>query len=195
VFQLATIGLVRHGITNWNLEGRLQGSVDIPLNSTGRQQAELLGERLAKELQWDLLLTSDLSRAAETAGIISNKLQLPVATESSRIREISCGLLEGTSEKDRINNWGPNWHEMDLGMEPRVAVGRRGAEFIEEIAAEHTGKRILIVSHGTLIAQSLKQLIPDYQWERSVKNTSITILEHSGNGWSCPLYACTKHLV
>ena len=192
---MATIGLIRHGITNWNLEGRLQGSVDIPLNSTGRQQAELLGVRLAQEQQWDLLMTSDLSRAAETAGIISSKLGLPVAQESSRIREISCGLLEGTNEADRLNKWGPNWQELDLGMEPRASVGRRGAEFIEELAVEYTGKRILIVSHGTLIAQSLKQLIPDHPWERSVKNTSITIVEYNELAWSCPLYACTKHLV
>lgn len=64
---MTTVGLIRHGITEWNLLGKAQGISDIPLNETGREQADKLGERLAGEEPWDLIIASDLCRATETA--------------------------------------------------------------------------------------------------------------------------------
>lgn len=59
------IGLVRHGLTDWNAEGKIQGQSDIPLNDEGRRQAEMLGDRLLQEpYRWDYCITSSLSRAA-----------------------------------------------------------------------------------------------------------------------------------
>lgn len=66
---MTLIGLIRHGVTDWNYEYRAQGQVDIPLNDEGRRQAELLSKRMENE-EWDYIYSSDLSRALETAEII-----------------------------------------------------------------------------------------------------------------------------
>ena len=77
-----------------------------------------------------------------------------------RIREINCGLIEGTTEEERITKWGDNWRLQDLGMESFNEVAERGMEFIEEVTVKHRNKRILIVSHGALIGLSLQRLLP-----------------------------------
>ncbi|WP_203249107.1 histidine phosphatase family protein [Sporosarcina beigongshangi] len=75
---MTTIGLVRHGITEWNELGKAQGVSDIPLNKIGKQQAFALANRLSLEQEWDVIITSDLSRAIETAQIVSTTLHLPI---------------------------------------------------------------------------------------------------------------------
>lgn len=190
---MTTIGLIRHGITEWNLLNKAQGLSDIPLNETGRKQAAVLGGRLVKEEAWDLIISSDLSRAAETAEIIGRAIQVPVLLES-RLRENDCGLIAGTTEEMRCEKWGSNWRELDLGMESFEEVGKRGAEFLEEAVRTYAGKRILIVSHGALIGLTLQQLLPEQFPDTHMENTSVTILEHEEGKWGCPLYNCTKHL-
>ena len=64
---MATIGLIRHGITDWNELGKAQGISDISLNDLGRIQAKKLGQRLSQDEDWDMLITSNLLRAVETA--------------------------------------------------------------------------------------------------------------------------------
>ncbi|SFM23741.1 Histidine phosphatase superfamily (branch 1) [Psychrobacillus psychrodurans] len=87
---MTTIGLVRHGITDWNVLGRSQGISDIPLNNLGKQQASALANRLVLEGGWDVIVTSDLARAKETGQIIAAKLNLSINVFDKRIREINC---------------------------------------------------------------------------------------------------------
>ena len=152
---MTTIGLIRHGVTEWNELGKAQGVSDIHLNKIGKQQAFALANRLSLDLEWDLIITSDLSRAIETAQIISSKLKLPVSIRDERIREINCGEIEGTTEVERINKWGSNWREMNLGMEKFEDVSSRGLEFLEELAITYKNRRVLVVSHGALIGLTL----------------------------------------
>lgn len=191
---MTTIGLVRHGITEWNELGKAQGISDIPLNQIGKQQAFALADRLSLEQEWDVIITSDLSRAIETARIVSTTLQLPISMHDERIREINCGDIEGTTEVDRVNKWGNSWREMDLGMEKYELVSNRGLEFLEELVTTYKDKRVLVVSHGALIGLTLQQLLPEQFPKTSIDNTSLTILKNIENTWSCPLYNCTKHL-
>lgn len=190
---MTTIGLVRHGITDWNLLGIAQGSSDIPLNKTGRQQAVALSERLALE-SWDMIVSSDLLRAKETAQIIAARLNLPISFLDPRIREMNGGKIEGTTEKERIEKWGENWRSLDLGMESAEEVSERAIDFLETLLENHKGKRILMVSHGGLIGITLKALLPERFKETNMNNTSITILENLESQWDCTLYNCTKHL-
>ena len=87
------IYLVRHGQTVWNLEHRLQGQLDISLNTTGQDEAALCAKQLSA-IKIDKIISSDLSRAKETAMIISKSLSLPLAFDS-RLKELNCGDLQG----------------------------------------------------------------------------------------------------
>ncbi|MCA1065702.1 histidine phosphatase family protein [Rossellomorea sp. AcN35-11] len=191
---MTTIGFIRHGITDWNALGKAQGISDIPLNEDGREQAGRMGERLILEQEWDMVISSDLSRAAETAAIIGRKLDLPVHSYERRLREIDCGEIEGTTEEFRVKKWGPNWSDHVTGMERFEAVGRRGMEAVEEIALAYPDKRILLISHGALIGLTLQQLLPDRFQSTYIDHTSLTILNHADGKWGCTLYNCTKHL-
>lgn len=192
--NMTTIGIVRHGITDWNLKKIAQGSADVPLNDTGRIQAAAIAERLSAEEPWDMIVSSDLARAKETAEIISDKLALPISFFDTRLREMGGGQIEGTTEEERLEKWGADWRQLDLGMETKESVAKRGAEFVEDIAARFTGKRVLMVSHGALIGNTLKEILPDQFKKTNLENTSLTILEYRDSKWGCSLYNCIKHL-
>ena len=191
---MTTIGLIRHGITEWNELGKAQGSSDIPLNNIGEQQAVELANRLSSEKAWDIIITSDLSRAIETAQIISSRIKSTNIIYDKRVREINCGKIEGTTEADRLKKWGNNWRELNLGMESFEDVSKRGLEFLEEQAITYKGKRVLVVSHGALIGLTLQRLLPERFPRTNIENTSVTILKKSENKWDCIIYNCTKHL-
>lgn len=191
---MTTIGLIRHGITEWNVGGLVQGVSDIPLNEIGRKQALDVANRLAQEEDWDILITSDLSRAIETGKIIQSKLNIPMSLTDSRTREIDCGQIEGTNEEIRVAKWGENWRDLDLGIEKFEDVGKRGVSFLEDVVKTYSGKRVLVVSHGTFIGLTLKKILPDKFRKTLIDNTSLTVLKNTDNKWDCELYNCTKHL-
>ncbi len=191
---MTTIGIIRHGITEWNILGIAQGSSNIPLNKTGREQATALSERLAADEDWDLIIASDLDRARETAEIVGDKLGLPVSHFDQRLREMNGGEIEGTTEDERVEKWGADWRSLDLGMETHEAAAERSVATLQDIVKEHPGKRVLVVSHGGLIGLTLKSLLPEQFKKTSLDNTSITILKNQDGTWQCPLYNCTRHL-
>ncbi|MET3544758.1 broad specificity phosphatase PhoE [Paenibacillus favisporus] len=187
-----TIGLIRHGVTEWNHLGRAQGISDIPLNETGIQQATALANRLKSET-WDMIFSSNLSRARQTAEIIRQLLGAASVFTDERIREINCGLIEGTTEEERIARWGVKWREQKLEMEDFKMVAKRGLSFLEEVSIGHAGKKILIVSHGALIGLTLQHLLPQLFEKTYIDNASLTVLTRIENEWECQLYNCTKH--
>ncbi|MDQ0271362.1 histidine phosphatase family protein [Cytobacillus purgationiresistens] len=191
---MTTVGLVRHGVTEWNKLMKAQGLSDIPLDETGKDQVHALGRRLAAEEEWDIIVSSDLKRAAETAQIIAEATGHPNVICDERIREIDCGMIEGTTEDDRQGKWGADWRSLDLGMEKREAVAKRGITFLNEIIEKYEGKRVLVVSHGAFIGITLQYLLPERFQRTLIENTAITILKHIDNVWDCTLYNCIKHI-
>lgn len=189
---MTIIGLVRHGVTDWNRQGRMQGRNDIPLNEEGRLQAELLGKRMANEA-WDYIYSSDLARAQETADIIASHMGKKVEGYDPLLAERAFGLLEGTTEQDRLERWGEGWKEIDHGGESREAVIQRGLKLLEDMDQRHKGKRVLLVSHGALIGAVVETLFPDFGY-LGLKNTCVNILEKTDEGWKCLLHNCVKHL-
>lgn len=141
-----------------------------------------------------MIITSDLSRAIETAQIIGSKIGLPISHTDDRVREINCGKIEGTTEEERLKLWGSNWRNLELGMEKFEDVSNRGRDFLEYIVNTYKGKRILVISHGALIGLTLQQLLPQKFQKTYINNTSITILNNIEGKWDCILYNCTKHL-
>jgi probable phosphoglycerate mutase len=190
---MTKIGIIRHGTTAWNKEGRAQGSSDIPLDNEGLSQARALGERLSME-HWDVIYSSNLLRAKQTAEIVGNHFGINNIIFDTRLREIGGGQIEGTTEEERVSKWGSNWRELDLGIESKEEGTSRALSFIEDIASKHIDKNILVVSHGSLIRNLLKGLLPHVNTEERLKNTSLTRIIKTSNSWDCELYNCTMHI-
>ncbi|RFS20463.1 histidine phosphatase family protein [Chitinophaga silvatica] len=190
---MTEIAIIRHGTTSWNKAGRLQGYSDIPLDEEGIAQAMKLGQRLSSE-NWDLIFSSHLIRARQTAAIIAQELKLNSVIEDKRIGEAGGGLIEGTTEEERLSKWGANWKQLDLGMEPRESVVNRGLSFLQEISAENKGKKIVLVTHGSFIRQLLDTIVPALNPTPAMKNTSFTRLLRLDDSWNCELFNCIRHL-
>ena len=189
---MTRIGFIRHGITDWNLEQRVQGQTDIPLNETGRKQALALADRL-KEEEWDLIYSSDLARAQETAEIIAKVLGLRVRTDP-RLREMNCGDVEGTTLEERIARWGNNWKTLSLNVESKASILNRGLSFTSYVLERYQDAGVLVVSHGAILRLTLKHLISQVDIKEPLRNTSLTKLVQVKEGWECELYNCAKHL-
>jgi probable phosphoglycerate mutase len=192
-FNMTQIAIIRHGTTSWNKAGKLQGHSDIPLDEEGVLQAIKLGQRLSGET-WDLVYSSHLIRARQTAAIIAQELGIDTVAEDNRLGEAGGGLIEGTTEEERLSKWGASWKLMDLGMESNASVVERGRAFIQELLSEHPGKKILLVTHGSFIRQMLDALLPAMHPTPAMKNTSITRLQFSNENWNCELFNCISHL-
>lgn len=188
---MTTIALIRHGSTSWNKEGRAQGSSDISLDQDGIAQAQLLANRLRTE-EWNHIYSSSLTRAKQTAMILGDAIGVEVRHDD-RLKERSGGLIEGTTEQDRLQKWGENWRDLDLGLEPIEDVQQRAIQVLEEIHMNHPGDKVLVVSHGALVQFTFSHLFPDYPYQH-LDNTSLTILKKIDNQWTCQLHNCTEHL-
>ena len=121
---------MRHGVTAWNKEGRAQGSSNVSLDEEGIEAAKKLAMRLANE-EWDIIFTSPMTRARQTADILAGQSTIEVV-EDERLRERHGGLIEGTTEQERQHRWGPDWRNLDLQLETAESVVARGLEFINE---------------------------------------------------------------
>jgi len=139
--------LVRHGETDWNLDRRLQGHSDRPLNDTGREQARTLAEELANE-PLAAVYSSDLRRAGETARIVAEAHGLQVTTLPD-LRERHFGTWEGLSDAEIEERFPEQIANGTLGDgETREEMDRRVLESLEQIAREHPDGTVLVVSHG-----------------------------------------------
>ena len=133
--------LVRHGETDWNLEGRLMGQKDVPLNDKGREQAELLKIKLAN-IEFDCCYSSPLSRAKETARIIcKNRCNI---IYDDNLKERSGGELEGTI----ISHW--NDYNNNSTVEADEEILNRAKHFLEMLK-NTSYQKVLIVSHNGLL--------------------------------------------
>jgi broad specificity phosphatase PhoE len=140
---VTTILLARHGETDWNVEGRLQGWDDKPLNENGRAQARELAARIA-DVRFDAVYASDLARARETAEIVAEPHGVPVLVEPG-LREMHYGSWSGLTRAEIEERYpGQTRHDGETGEEHLERVLRAA----ERIAARHPGERVLIVSHG-----------------------------------------------
>ncbi len=188
------VGLVRHGRTAWNAEGRIQGQTDIPLNEEGIRQAEALARRLAgEERMWDAVVSSDLMRARDTARIMADKLQIPLLEGDSRLRELAFGEAEGMTEAERHAKWGIDWRKHAAGVEADAVVRARGLDALRQWQEEHPERKLLVVSHGGFLAQLIAELCAGLE-DQYLNNLSYSILQLQDGQWQPSLYNCTIHL-
>jgi len=192
---MTTFGIVRHGVTDWNQQGRAQGQRDVPLNVTGIKQAELLGNRFSEEA-WDYIYTSNLSRARVTAEKIATAMNIKLTGIDPRLREKTHGRLDGTTVDERIALWGENWKELDHNEESDGQMLVRSLDVLEDLKERHPDSRVLLVSHGAWIRNLLADLFKEMEIT-FLDNTCVTIIENQpapSTAWNCLLFNCTTHL-
>ncbi len=181
------VGILRHGQTDWNIDFRLQGVTDIPLNETGIAQARDAAA-VIDPADWDLILTSPLSRARDTAQIVAEVNGLGDALVETLLLERSFGEAEGLGHEE----WKAKYADTNVvpGGESLSELETRANQLLDKLAIEHAGKRVLAVSHGALIRKLLR-IVSAGEFPRDgerLGNASMSIFVHDGTGWSIERY-------
>ncbi len=189
-----TIGLVRHGETDWNLNRRYQGWEDIPLNETGQEQARLVARAIAQEPRWDAIYSSPLSRALSTAQAIAELSEFDRIVEDPDLRERFYGEAEGLTADEREAKW-PGLLEWP-GLERQDVMTRRAMAALERMAERHVGGRALVVAHGGLINAVLHEVSGGEVGTgiTIILNTARTTLLRNGVGWEIETVTDASHL-
>ncbi|HBW36678.1 histidine phosphatase family protein [Desulfosporosinus sp. BICA1-9] len=202
---MTRIILTRHGQTLWNIEGRVQGSLDSPLTEKGILQARSLALRLKNE-RIDHIYSSDSQRAIGTAEEIRLELGLGKLSLNPALREFSFGEWEGCiwqelreTYPDIFKIWDSEPHLVTTpGGENMTGVMERAWNFVQHIIQAHSGETVCLVTHGL----TLKLLITKalgfevHEWAKTPwqHNTALNILEVEGQKWIPSILADCQHL-
>ncbi|MFM1958241.1 MAG: hypothetical protein RI929_604 [Actinomycetota bacterium] len=184
------LGLLRHGQTDWNIDLRLQGTTDIPMNQAGIAQVEAAAKHLDQD--WDVVLSSPLGRARQTAEIVAKQIGIESIAIEPLLLERAFGIGEGLTYAE----WGEKFAKLDdiPGAESRSSVEARARELLSHIEQNYAGAKVLAVSHGALIRFVLSEVtagtIPP-AGER-LQNASLHILHHREN-WQLEAWRPQPH--
>ncbi len=184
--ELACLWIARHGETEWNALGRVQGQADVPLNERGRAQAARLARRLST-VPIDTIHASDLVRATSTAEAVASVIGLsPVV--SPAWREIGLGVIEGTDQATCERQYGELVSAAARASGPLVDGAEPYPEFearlragFDRLRADHAGEQVLVVTHGgaakTLIAHLIR-LAPEHLDRLSMRaNCGLSMID------------------
>jgi broad specificity phosphatase PhoE len=197
--------IVRHGVTDWNREGRWQGRLDPPLSEAGRREASLLAERVAADpgLRPARILSSTLDRAIQTAGVIGRAVGVDVEPDA-RLVEIGAGEWEGRTHEEleetdgeRYRLWRTTPGYGPPGGEPLAeAVARVGA-LVADVRSSSAWP-LLLVSHGGILRYLARELL-DLAAERAealdIDNASISAAARHDGMWRLERWNDTLHLL
>ncbi len=172
-----TFALIRHGQTDWNRDDKLQGSSDIPLNAEGRKQAHEAAGILA-DGGWQLVVSSPLRRARETARIIARDLGLELGPSYPELVERDYGGMEGRSASETVARWPSRDYP---GAESLDSVVKRGLAGLAKVADDFGGHDTAIVAHGTIIRYTLAALAG--RPLDAIRNGSISTFRLDGDSW------------
>ena|SRR5438093_5668943 len=194
---------IRHGETTWNVNSRIQGHLDIPLNDTGRRQAHRLAQALAGE-PITAIYASDLWRAYDTALYVSRAVDVDVTTEEG-LRERGFGEFQGKTFAEieaALPEQALRWRKRDPafappGGESLLELRERVVGTAERLAAKHSGELIALVGHGGVMdvlyrAATRLDLQAPRTWE--LGNAAINRLLWSPEGFTLVGWADTQHL-
>ena len=200
--------LVRHGETDFNLQGIVQGrGVNTSLNETGRQQAAALATRFA-QVEIDIIFSSPLFRAVQTAEHVSRAKGGMLICTDDNLEEMSWGVFEGQERSDHVSaafaEMRERWHQGDHDFAPErgeslTQVQSRGVQAVHNILNQHAGKRILVLTHGRFLRILLASLLTEYGIPRMEElehtNTGVNFLVHDGSRFEAKSLNCTSHLL
>ncbi|MFM1785776.1 MAG: hypothetical protein RLZZ108_800 [Actinomycetota bacterium] len=181
-----TIALLRHGQTDWNIDFRLQGTSDIPLNETGLAQARAAAEAISGP--WDVIVSSPLDRAVKTAQIVAERQGLGDLQIDALLLERSFGEAEGML----YTEWREKFSDSKVpGGESIEELEARCHRLLEHLATKYRGQRVLTVSHGALI-RKLLNIVSNGELPREgerLGNASMSLIVHNESGWEIEKYA------
>ena len=194
---------IRHGETGWNKESRFQGHLNSALNDEGLAQAQALGERLAAE-RFDLLLSSDLGRALQTASAIALRSGHEVVVEP-RLRERRMGIFQGLTpaevqarypeEYARFSSRDPDY-VIPEGESMRQLFERSVACFTA-LARRHAGLTLATVTHGGVLAMLYRHAMAmplDVARDFPLHNTGVNRFRHRMGAWQLQSWGDIAHL-
>jgi 2,3-bisphosphoglycerate-dependent phosphoglycerate mutase len=156
-----TVYVVRHGQTDWNKDGRIQGGTDNPLNATGREQAATMAKTLG-DVRVDAVYVSSHQRARQTAAVFEGRAPIVAMDE---LRERFFGKFEGANDKDPaiVADWNKRrfaWTDDMEGGETLESQSRRAEAALKQITAKHpNGGTVVIVGHGGINPLLVSQLM------------------------------------
>jgi probable phosphoglycerate mutase len=195
--------LVRHGETEWNAEGRVQGQTDIPLSDVGRAQAHAAALALANH-DFSAIYSSDLMRVHQTAEPAARRLALPVVLDAA-LRERHYGIFESLlytevrerfpQQYARFRDKDPDY-DFDSGESLRAFFDRSIAA-VRRIAAAHNGEQVLVFTHGgvlDMLYRHINALGLSTQRAFGVPNAGLNWIEIAEHGWRVQSWADTAHL-
>ncbi len=195
--------LVRHGETEWNAEGRVQGQTDIPLSAVGLAQARAAAEVLGRH-DFSTIYSSDLMRVRQTAEPSAHKLALPLLLDPG-LRERHYGIFERllyTEVRSRYPEHYARFHRKDPDYDFETGESlrtfyERALGAVTSIAARHAGEQVLVFTHGGVLEMV-------YRFARAVglssprdfgiPNCGVNWVEVSAGGWDVQCWADVGHL-
>lgn len=199
--------LVRHGVTDWNREGRFQGHLDPPLADDGRAEALLLAARLERDsrLRPKRILSSTLLRAMQTAEAIAGGFGLTVEPDR-RLIEIGQGEWEGrthaelaASDADRYAAWRDDAGvRQPPGGETIESASARVSGVLDDLHPGRGAWPVCVVSHGgalRIMARELLRAPSSSAWALDVDNASLSVCVAEGAGWRLERWNDTLHLL
>lgn len=172
--------VIRHGQTNWNLEHRIQGHSDIPLNKTGIQQAQILAKNF-QNIDADFILSSPLQRAFHTANIVNQFKNLEIQIEP-RLIERNFGDFEGFDDLssfdcdiDKLLDYHLNYHLYQV--EPIQSLFNRISLLLSDLKIKYPYKKIILSTHGG-VAQVIESILNNLPKETNLQSIRFNNCEY-----------------
>lgn len=195
--------LIRHGQTQWNVEGRWQGVLATSLNTNGFAQARALARALRLR-PITAIYTSDLQRAVQTATVLGSVFKL-TPIEDARWRELNLGIFQGLTFPEIVKRYPHELGAMEANYldyeipdgESRRMLQARAHAALEAIMERGHAGEVAVVTHGGTIRALLLRLFEGSPSVRGIRipNTSVTTIEANSTGWHLIEAASTAHLV
>lgn len=200
------IYFIRHGQTEWNTQGMMQGRNNSPLTQKGRDQAKKLGEHLKTE-EFDVIYSSPLGRAMETTELIlgdSKKEILPI----DEFKEIAMGKVEGipkeefelTYPEEYYNFWhdGTKYDPTAYQGESYEEVLDRAKKGLDKLSKLYSNGKIMVVTHGVMLKAIcnvvLEKGISEFTKQPVPENTSVTVINYKDGHFEIEKFSMTDHL-
>ena len=194
---------IRHGETEWNLQGRFQGQLDSPLTPLGHSQAKAVAQRI-RRMPFDHLYSSDLGRTYQTAQAIADVTRHTIIKEPL-LREKGGGILQGMTASEVTVQYPELRAEISKGRpdyavpegESLNQVVERGVATLDYFRQDHRGQTVVAITHGGFLSALMRQILQialEAPRRFHIYNTSLNVLSYHDEVWEVESMGDVSHL-